>query len=259
MFKYLIVIVFFYFQMEFMIIINVSELTELTKGLVLPRIMSNQLPRKCEVVWLVDYTGFKYKVAVQSIGRRSKRINGPEWIRFVETYKNKNIEKLCLKKLKEVKFEISVLNNEGLEIRKDASDRDYVHGWTTFCFENDIEESCQLLFQWMGNTPEDHFNGGTKHHYSHSNHRHRKKRPHYKKQFEYHIIETHNLGIPNKFDREHQLNEYRRAVLSFSHVKFLVQLLVRKDPRRPDDNTHLVMYSNSQRIMDEAGISMGKN
>ncbi|MFS8009094.1 hypothetical protein Hanom_Chr14g01280481 [Helianthus anomalus] len=80
-----------------MIIINVSELTELSEGLVLPRITSNQLPRKCEVIKLVDYTGFKYKVVVQSIFRKSKRINGPEWIQFVKTYKNKNIEKLCLK------------------------------------------------------------------------------------------------------------------------------------------------------------------
>ncbi|MFS7926530.1 hypothetical protein Hanom_Chr04g00298121 [Helianthus anomalus] len=60
--------------------------------------MSNQLPRECQVIKLVDYMGFKYKVAVQSMGRKSKRINGPEWIWFVESYKNKSIEKLCLKK-----------------------------------------------------------------------------------------------------------------------------------------------------------------
>ena len=80
-------------------------------------------------------------------------------------------------------------------------------GWTTFCFENDIEESCQLLFQWMGSTPEDDFNftvkvfnkdgialhGETKHHCSRTNHQHRKRRPHYKKQFEYHVLETHSL------------------------------------------------------------------
>ncbi|KAJ0591916.1 hypothetical protein HanHA300_Chr03g0078861 [Helianthus annuus] len=90
--------------------------------------MANQLPRKCEVIKLVDYTGFKYKIAVQSIGHKSKRINGPEWTRFVETYRNNNIDKLCLKKLKQAKFEINVLDNEGLEIRKDGSNRDYVHG-----------------------------------------------------------------------------------------------------------------------------------
>ncbi|KAM0011871.1 hypothetical protein Hdeb2414_s0058g00758891 [Helianthus debilis subsp. tardiflorus] len=231
--------------------------------------MSNQLPRECQVIKLVDYLGFKYKVVVQSMGRKSKRINGPEWIRFVESYKNKNIEKLWLKKLKEVKFEISVLSNEVSEVRKDATGRDNVHGcliqaeeetyykkvkncyldlshdllwllsgrrlkidnlvekvhgpkqsykvavcyvfppenekglaagfmglgWTTICFENDIEEHCQLLFQWMGSTPEDHFNFtfkifnqdriglhvGTTHHCSRSNHRHRKRHPHYKK------------------------------------------------------------------------------
>ncbi|MFS7936059.1 putative DNA-binding pseudobarrel domain superfamily [Helianthus anomalus] len=177
-----------------------------------------------------------------------------------------------VKKLKEVKFEISVLSNEGLEVRKDASGRDYVHGcliqakeetyykqvknfylvfiycqlydlshdllwllserrlkidnlvakvhgpkqsckvdvyyvfppenekglaagfmgsgWTTFCFENDIEERCQLLFQWKRSTPVDHFNFtvkifnkdriglhmGTTRHCSCSNHRHRKGR-----------------------------------------------------------------------------------
>ncbi|MFS7995627.1 hypothetical protein Hanom_Chr12g01120151 [Helianthus anomalus] len=303
--------------------------------------MSNQLPRECQVIKLVDYMGFKYKVAVQSMGRKSKRINGPKWFRFVESYKNKNIEKLWLKKLKEVKFEISILSNEVLEVRKDASGRDNVHGcliqaekkhtirrlktatlflyivsfyfleeklliyilnfdlshdllwlfserrlkidnlvakvhepkqsckvdvcyvfpienekglavgfmgsgWTTICFENDIEENCQLLFQWMGSTPEDHFNFtvkifnkdgiglhvGTTHHCSCSNHRHRKRRPRYKKQFEYHVIRRHSL--------------------------FLVQLLVRRDPRKADDNTHLIMYSNWQRIIDEAGMSMGK-
>ncbi|MFS7980187.1 hypothetical protein Hanom_Chr10g00936431 [Helianthus anomalus] len=55
--------------------------------------MSNQLPRECQVLKFVDYVGFKYKVAVQSMGHKSKRINGSEWIRFVESYKNKNIEK----------------------------------------------------------------------------------------------------------------------------------------------------------------------
>ncbi|MFS7962582.1 hypothetical protein Hanom_Chr08g00728351 [Helianthus anomalus] len=52
------------------------------------------------------------------------------------------------------------------------------------------------------------------------------------------------MAIPKKFVREHQLDEYRGAVL--------------RDPRRPNDNTHLVMYSNWQRIMDEVGIFMGK-
>ncbi|MFS7963294.1 putative DNA-binding pseudobarrel domain superfamily [Helianthus anomalus] len=308
--------------------------------------MSKKLPSECQVIKLVDYMGFKYKLAVQSIGHKSKRINELEWIRFVESYKNKNIEKLCLKKLKEVKFEISVLNNEGLEVRKDASGKDYIlgcliqaeeetyykqvkidtlflyivsvsfglrlkidnlvakvhvpkhsskvdvyyiftpenlkrlavgfmgSGWTTFCFENDIEESCQLFFQWMGCTPEDHFNFtvkifnkdeiglhmGTKHHCCRSNHQYHKRHPHYKKQFEYHVIRTHNLYIlwrmnnqiknllllmiPKKFVREHQLNKYGSAVLSFGYVKFLVQLLLRRDPRKADDNTHLVMYSN---------------
>ncbi|KAJ0789380.1 putative transcription factor B3-Domain family [Helianthus annuus] len=106
--------------MEFMIIINVSQLADLNEGLVLPKIMANQLPTKCEVIKLVDYTGFKYKISVQSIGHKSKRINGPEWTRFVETYRNNKIDKLYLKKLKEAKFELKVLNNEGLEIRKMA-------------------------------------------------------------------------------------------------------------------------------------------
>ncbi|MFS8020153.1 hypothetical protein Hanom_Chr15g01412161 [Helianthus anomalus] len=39
---------------------------------------------------------------------------------------------------------------------------------------------------------------------------------------------------------------------------FLVQLLVRRDPRKGDDNPHLIMYSNWQHIMDEAGMSMDK-
>ena len=47
-------------------------------------------------------------------------------------------------------------------------------------------------------------------------------------------------------------------MLSFGHVKFLVQLVVRRDPRRPDDNNHLVMHTDWQRIMDETGISVGK-
>ncbi|MFS7964154.1 putative transcription factor B3-Domain family [Helianthus anomalus] len=64
--------------------------------------------------------------------------------------------------------------------------------------------------------------------------------------------------IPKKFIREHQLNNYYSVVLSFGYVKFLIQLLVRRDPRKADDNTHLIMYSNWQRIMDEAGMSMGK-
>ncbi|KAM0024168.1 putative transcription factor B3-Domain family [Helianthus debilis subsp. tardiflorus] len=161
-------------------------------------------------------------------------------------------------------------------------------GWTTFCFENDIEEGCQLSFQWMRSTPEDHFNFtvkifnkdriglhvGTTHHCSRSNHRHHKRRPHYKKQFEYHVIRTHNLymlwrmnnitknlllhTIPKKFVREHQLNKYCSAVLSFGYVKFLVLLLVRRDPKKVDDDTYLIMYSNWHRIMDEAGMSMDK-
>ncbi|MFS8018558.1 hypothetical protein Hanom_Chr15g01393421 [Helianthus anomalus] len=65
-------------------------------------------------------------------------------------------------------------------------------------------------------------------------------------------------AIPKKFVREHHLNQYFSAVLSFGYVKFLVQLLVRRDPRKADDNTHLVMYSNWQHIMDESGTSMGK-
>ncbi|KAJ0811331.1 hypothetical protein HanPSC8_Chr17g0749531 [Helianthus annuus] len=35
---------------------------------------------------------------------------------------------LCFKKLKEAKFEVSVLNDEGFEIRKDGNGKDYVHG-----------------------------------------------------------------------------------------------------------------------------------
>ncbi|MFS8009093.1 hypothetical protein Hanom_Chr14g01280471 [Helianthus anomalus] len=64
--------------------------------------------------------------------------------------------------------------------------------------------------------------------------------------------------ITKKFVQEHQLNKCRRVVFSCGYVKFLIQLLVRRDPRKVDDNTHLVMYSNWQRIMDEAGMSMGK-
>ncbi|KAJ0919166.1 hypothetical protein HanRHA438_Chr05g0226501 [Helianthus annuus] len=60
------------------------------------------------------------------------------------------------------------------------------------------------------------------------------------------------------FVREHQQNDYLRAVLSFGHVKFLVQLVVRRDPRRPDDNNHLVMHTDWQRIMDQTGIYVGE-
>ncbi|MFS7938339.1 putative transcription factor B3-Domain family [Helianthus anomalus] len=195
-------------QMDFFIIVNVIELKE--DGLVLPRILTNQIPRDCELIKLVDYLGVKYKLSVQNMGHRSRKIHGCEWIRFLESYKHKNIEKLCFKEVKEAKFEVFVLSTEGFEIRKDRSGKDYVHGcldlphgllwllskrwlkidnlhakvhgpkqsskvdvcydftpenqkglvggfmgsvWTTFCFENDIEEGCQLLFQWIGSTP----------------------------------------------------------------------------------------------------------
>ncbi|KAJ0753168.1 putative transcription factor B3-Domain family [Helianthus annuus] len=115
-------------SMDFMIILNVSELKEVTEGLVLPKILTNQIPRDCQVIKLVDYLGVKYKVAVENMGHRSKKIHGSEWIRFLESYKHKNIEKLCFKKVKEAKFEVFVLSNEGFEIRKDRSGKDYVHG-----------------------------------------------------------------------------------------------------------------------------------
>ncbi|KAJ0945486.1 putative transcription factor B3-Domain family [Helianthus annuus] len=259
--------------MDFIIIVNVIELKE--HGLVLPRILTNQIPRDCEVIKLVDYLGGKYKVSVQNMGHRSRKIHGCEWIRFLESYKHKNIEKLCFKKVKEAKFEVFVLSNEGFEIRKDRSGKDYVHGclvraseesyykqdlphgllwllperrlkienlhakvhgpkqsskvdvcydftpenqkglaggfmgsgWTTFCFENDIEEGCQLLFQWMGSTPEEHFNFNVnifnkngvglqvtaEHQCSCTNHHHNKRRPSYKKKVEYHVTKTNYM------------------------------------------------------------------
>ncbi|MFS7936060.1 hypothetical protein Hanom_Chr05g00410971 [Helianthus anomalus] len=73
--------------------------------------------------------------------------------------------------------------------------------------------------------------------------------------------QTKNLllkTILKKFVREHQLNKYCSARLSFGYVKFLVQLFVRRDPRKAGDDTYLIMYSNWQHIMDEAGTSMGK-
>ncbi|MFS7903730.1 hypothetical protein Hanom_Chr01g00027441 [Helianthus anomalus] len=230
---------------------------------VLPKILTNQIPRDCHVIKLINYLGVKYKVVVENMGHISKKIHGFEWNWFLESYKHKNIEKLCFKKLKEAKFEVYVLSDEGFEIRKDGSRRDYVHGclvhafeetyykqdlphgllwllserwlkidhlvakvhgpkqsskvdvcyvfppknekglavgfmgseWTTFCFENDIEEGYQLLFQWMGSTPADHFNSNVnifnkngvglqvtpEHHCSRTSHRHSKRRPTYKK------------------------------------------------------------------------------
>ncbi|MFS7953303.1 hypothetical protein Hanom_Chr07g00616921 [Helianthus anomalus] len=112
-------------QMDFIIIVNVIELKE--DGLVLRRILTNQIPRDCEVIKLVDYLGVKYKVYVQNMGHRSRKIHGCESIRFLEPYKHKNIEKLCFKKVKEAKFEVFVLSNQGFEIQKDRSGKDYVH------------------------------------------------------------------------------------------------------------------------------------
>ncbi|KAM0052703.1 hypothetical protein Hdeb2414_s0007g00251461 [Helianthus debilis subsp. tardiflorus] len=252
-----------------MIILNVSELKEVTEGLVLPKILTNQIPRDCQVIKLVDYLGVKYKVAVENMGHISKKIHGSKWIRFLESYKHKNIEKLCLEKLKEAKFEVFVLSDEGFEIRKDGLERDYVHGcldllhglmwllserrlkidhlvakvhkpkqsskvdvcyvfppenekglaagfmgsgWTTFCFENHIEEGCQLLFQWMVSTPADHFNFNNifnknrvglqvtpEHHCSRTNHRHGKRRPTYKKQVENHVTRQTTWYLHNNF------------------------------------------------------------
>ncbi|MFS7918147.1 hypothetical protein Hanom_Chr03g00197421 [Helianthus anomalus] len=60
--------------MDFIIIVNVIELKE--DGLVLPRILTNQIPRDCEVIKLVDYLGVKYKVSIQNMGHRSRKIHG---------------------------------------------------------------------------------------------------------------------------------------------------------------------------------------
>ncbi|MFS8009011.1 hypothetical protein Hanom_Chr14g01279581 [Helianthus anomalus] len=122
-------------MMDFIIIVNVIELKE--DGLVLPRILTNQIPRDCEVINLVDYLGGKYKVFVQHMGHRSRKIHGCEWIRFLQSYKHRNVEKLCFKKVKEAKFEVFVPSNEGFEIRKDRSGKDYVHG----CLVRASEES----------------------------------------------------------------------------------------------------------------------
>ncbi|KAJ0535292.1 hypothetical protein HanIR_Chr09g0429111 [Helianthus annuus] len=210
-----------------MIILNVSGMKEVTQGLVLPKILTNHIPRDCQLIKLVDYLGVKYMICVENMGHRNKKIPSSQWIQFLECHKHKNIAKLCFKKLKEAKFEVSVLSDEGFEIRKDGNRKDYVHdclvrtseetyykkvkdlphgllwllsdrqlkidhllakvhgpkqsstvdvcyvftpenpkglaagfmgsGWTTFCFENEIEEGCQSLFQWMGSTPADHF------------------------------------------------------------------------------------------------------
>ncbi|MFS8020154.1 putative DNA-binding pseudobarrel domain superfamily [Helianthus anomalus] len=137
------------------------------------------------------------------MGRKSKKINVPEWFRFVESYKNKIIEKMY----RRLKVENLVAKVHGPkqsckfdvcyafppENEKEMAAGFMRSGWTTFCFENDIEENNQLLFQWIRSNLEDHFNFtvkifnkdeiglhvGAKHHYSHSNHRHRKRRPHY--------------------------------------------------------------------------------
>ncbi|MFS8033166.1 hypothetical protein Hanom_Chr17g01566311 [Helianthus anomalus] len=55
------------------------------------------------------------------MGHRSKKIHGSQWIRFLECHKHNNIAKLCFKKLKEAKFEVYVLSDEGFEIRKDGN------------------------------------------------------------------------------------------------------------------------------------------
>ncbi|KAF5784080.1 putative DNA-binding pseudobarrel domain superfamily [Helianthus annuus] len=269
------------------------------------------------------------------MGHRSRKIHGSRWIRFLECHKHKNIAKLCFKKLKEAKFEVFVLSDEGFEIRKDGNGKDYVYGclvraseetyykqdlpygllwllldrqlkidhllakvhgpkqsskvdvcyvfttenpkslaagfmgsgWTTFCFENDIEEGCQLLFQWMGSTPVDHFNFNVnifnkngvglqvtaEHQCTRSNHRHNKRRPTYKKQIQYHVTKKNYLTIPKKFVRDNQLNRYSCAVLSFGHVKFLVPLRVKTNDRQAADDTHLVMVTDWQHILDKTG------
>ncbi|KAM0005396.1 hypothetical protein Hdeb2414_s0212g00835241 [Helianthus debilis subsp. tardiflorus] len=111
--------------MDFMIILNVSELKDVREGLVLPKIFTNHIPKDCQLIKLVDYLGVKYKVSVENMGHRSKKIHGSQWIRFLGCHKHKNITKLCFKKLKVAKFEVSVLSDEGFEIRKDGNGRDY--------------------------------------------------------------------------------------------------------------------------------------
>ncbi|KAJ0791629.1 putative DNA-binding pseudobarrel domain superfamily [Helianthus annuus] len=112
-----------------MIILNVSGMKEVTQGLELPKILSNHIPTDCQLIKLVDYLGVKYKVCVQNMGHRNKKIYSSQWIRFVESHKHKNIAKLCFKKLKEAKFEVSVMSDEGFEIRKNDNGKDYVHGY----------------------------------------------------------------------------------------------------------------------------------
>ncbi|MFS8020149.1 putative DNA-binding pseudobarrel domain superfamily [Helianthus anomalus] len=169
--------------------------------------MSNQLPRECQVIKLGDYMGCKYKVVVQRMGHKSKKINGPELIRFVESYKNKIIEKIkdgsgrdyvhgCLIQAEEetyykqdlLKDLLWLLSDRRLKVEnllakvhgpKQSCKFDVCYafppenekelgagfmrsGWATFCFENDIEENSQLLFQWMGSNLEDHFNFNVK-------------------------------------------------------------------------------------------------
>lgn len=72
---------------------------------------------------------------------------------------------------------------------------------------------------------------------------------------------TNNLflqTIPKNFVRDHQINNYCNAMLSFGHVKFLVPLRVRTDPRRVDDENHVIMYADWQHILDEAGMTKDK-
>ncbi|XP_035838934.1 uncharacterized protein LOC110905804 [Helianthus annuus] len=290
--------------MEFTILIKVADYNDLQDRLELPKILSNQLPKNCEIFKLVDYTGMKYKVAVESLGRRRKTLHGPEWMRKhssgrdyihgclvqakAETYHHQDLPHGLLWLLSERRLKIDNLfakvhgptqsckvdvcyafppgNEKGLAVGFMGS------GWTTFCVENDIEEDYQLLLQWMGSTPQEHFNfnvlifnkdgiglhAATTHQCNRTKHRHHNSRPNYQKQFEHHAIETHMLTIPKNFVRDHQINSYCNAMLSFGHVKFLVPLRVRTDPRRVDDENHVIMYADWQHILDEAGMTKDK-
>ncbi|KAJ0477692.1 hypothetical protein HanRHA438_Chr13g0609631 [Helianthus annuus] len=150
-----------------MIILNVSELKEVTEGLDLPH----------GLLWLL----FERRLKIDNL---LAKVHGPKQSSKVD---------VC--------YDFPPENQKGLAAGFMGS------GLTTFCFENGIEEGFQLLFQWMGSTPADHFNFNVnifnkngvglqvtpEHQCSRTNHQHSKRRPTYKKKVEYHVTKTNYL------------------------------------------------------------------